>query len=322
MNTPNLSGYLNQFQVLIKVAETGNLSRAARELGLTPSAVSKSLTQLESVVGNELISRETRPFQLTASGRRILQVAHRVLTDIEGLAAGNYASNVQTETLRISCSVAFGCMHIPRISGEFQSLHPGIGIHVTLDDRIINLARDEFDIALRISSEASQSGENDESLMDISWFYCASPVYLKRHPPISTPADLRFHQCLVYPQMTSEGRWTFHHRGKSETVRVVPHFSCNSSLLLLQRALAHGGVACLPNYLVSHYVDSGKLIRVLPEHDPGVTHRLQAIISPSSQGGKSTGRFIDFLKKTLRKKCDDALIADDNICESYSQFKR
>ncbi|WP_280523287.1 helix-turn-helix domain-containing protein [Pantoea coffeiphila] len=65
MNIPNLSGYLNQFQIFIKIAETGNLSRAARELGLTPSAVSKSLSQLESITGNLLINRESRPFQLT-----------------------------------------------------------------------------------------------------------------------------------------------------------------------------------------------------------------------------------------------------------------
>lgn len=302
MNTPNLSGYLNQFQVLIKVAETGNLSRAARELGLTPSAVSKSLAQLEGVVGNALIIRESRPFQLTASGRRILQVAHRVIADIQGLAQGNYAASVETETLRINCSVAFGCTHIPHISNAFQQLRPGVCINVTLDDRLINLARDEFDIALRISSEAAQYEDEDACLMDICWFYCASPEYLKRHPPISTPADLRFHQCLVYPQMTSEGRWTFHHGAKSETVKVMPYFSCNYSLLLLQRALAHGGVACLPDYLVSHYLDSGKLIRVLPAHDPGVTHRLQAIVSPSAQGGKTIAHFLDFLKTELREK--------------------
>ncbi|HEM6716202.1 TPA: LysR family transcriptional regulator [Citrobacter koseri] len=297
MNTPKLSGYLNQFQVLIKVAETGNQSRAARELGLTPSAVSKSLTQLEGVVGNALISRESRPIQLTASGRRILQVARRVIADIEGLAA-----SVETETLRINCSVAFGCTHILHISNAFQQLHPGVCINVTLDDRLINLARDEFDIALRISSEAAQYEEDDTCLMDISWFYCASPEYLKCHPPIYTPADLRFHQCLVYPQMTSEGRWTFHHGVKSETVKVMPYFSCNSSLLLLQRALAHGGVACLPDYLVSHYLDSGKLIRVLPAHDPGVTHRLQAIVSPSVQEDKTIIHFLDFLKTALREK--------------------
>ncbi|RZA58726.1 LysR family transcriptional regulator [Citrobacter koseri] len=297
MNTPKLSSYLNQFQVLIKVAETGNQSRAARELGLTPSAVSKSLTQLEGVVGNALISRESRPIQLTASGRRILQVARRVIADIEGLAA-----SVETETLRINCSVAFGCTHIPHISNAFQQLHPGVCINVTLDDRLINLARDEFDIALRISSEAAQYEDDDTCLMDISWFYCASPEYLKCHPPIYTPADLRFHQCLVYPQMTSEGRWTFHHGVKSETVKVMPYFSCNSSLLLLQRALAHGGVACLPDYLVSHYLDSGKLIRVLPAHDPSVTHRLQAIVSPSVQEDKTIIHFLDFLKTALREK--------------------
>ncbi|PXW43896.1 DNA-binding transcriptional LysR family regulator [Klebsiella oxytoca] len=302
MNTPSLSGYLNQFQVLIKVAETGNLSRAARELGLTPSAVSKSLAQLEGVVGNELISRESRPFQLTASGRRILQVAHRVIADIEGLAQGNYTASVETETLRINCSVAFGCTHIPHISNAFQQLHPGVCINVKLDDRLINLARDEFDIALRISSEALQCEEDDACLMDICWFYCASPEYLKRHPPICTPADLRFHQCLVYPQMTSKGRWIFHHKGKSETVKVMPYFSCNSSLLLLQRALAHGGIACLPDYLVSHYLDSGKLIRVLPAFDPGVTHRLRAIVSPQVQGSKMIALFLDFMKTALREK--------------------
>ncbi|HBQ1079192.1 TPA: LysR family transcriptional regulator [Klebsiella pneumoniae] len=302
MNTTNLSGYLNQFQVLIKVAETGNLSRAARELGLTPSAVSKSLAQLESIVGSAVIVRETRPFQLTAGGRRILQIAHRVISDIEGIAIGNFMADTQTETLRISCSVAFGCTHIPRITGEYQQLHPGVNINVTLDDRLINLSRDEFDIALRISSEAAGDGLNETVLMDICWFYCASPVYLKRHPPISVPADLRFHQCLVYPQMTSEGKWAFHHRGKSETVKVVQHFSCNSSLLLLQRALANGGVACLPNYLASHYVDSGKLIRVLPEHDPGVTHRLRAVVSPSSQNSETVKVFLAFLQRMLGQK--------------------
>lgn len=102
--------------------------------------------------------------------------------------------------------------------------------------------------------------------------------------------------------MTHDGRWIFHHHGKSETVRVIPQLSCNSSLLLLQRALLHGGIACLPDYLVTYYVNTGKLIRVLADYDPGVTHRLQAVISSSARDNRTLKRFLTFLKTRLPLK--------------------
>ncbi|MBK0030946.1 LysR family transcriptional regulator [Erwinia sp. S43] len=304
MNIPNLSGYLNQFQIFIKIAETGNLSRAARELGLTPSAVSKSLSQLESITGNLLINRESRPFQLTLDGRRILQLAQRVIADIESIADGSRVPGMQGETLRISCSVAFGCTHIPTLSSDFQARYPGIGINVMLDDRFINLDREDIDVAFRITSEAATQNEDAEQLMDIRWFYCASPEYLRCHPPITVPADLRFHHCLVYPQMTHDGKWMFRHHTRSETVAVTPHLSCNSSLLLLQRALLHGGVACLPDYLACHYINSGKLVRVLSDYDPGVTHRLQARVRHSARDNKTLNLFLAFIKSRLVQNCD------------------
>lgn len=302
MNIPNLSGYLNQFQIFIKIAETGNMSRAARALGLTPSAVSKSLAQLENTLGSPLIFREARPFQLTAEGRRVLQLAHRVVAEIESIVDGNRPPSGDGEVLRVSCSVALGCTHMPWLSSEFQEMNPGVLIDVALDDKFVNLDRNEFDVALRITSEAAVNDSNMQPLMDIGWFYCASPEYLKRHPPITVPSDLRFHHCLVYPNMMHDGRWIFHHHGKSETVRVIPHLSCNSSLLLLQRALLHGGVACLPDYLATHSVKTGKLIRVLADYDPGVTHRLQAIINTSASDNKTLKRFLAFLKAKLPLK--------------------
>lgn len=319
MNIPNLSGYLNQFQIFIKIAETGNLSRAARALGLTPSAVSKSLSQLESITGHLLINRESRPFQLTLDGRRILQLAQRVIADIESIADGSRLPGMQGETLRISCSLAFGCTHIPRLSGDFQALYPGVSIDVMLDDRFINLEREDIDVAFRITSEAVTQNDDAEPLMDIRWFYCASPDYLRRHPPITVPADLRFHHCLVYPQMTHEGKWMFRQHAKSETVAVTPHLSCNSSLLLLQRALLHGGVACLSDYLASHYINGGKLVRVLSEYDPGVTHQLQARIRHSAKENKTLRLFLAFIQNRLTKNCDQTITPRDTNCEPYSQ---
>lgn len=304
MNIPNLSGYLNQFQIFIKIAETGNLSRAARELGLTPSAVSKSLAQLEHITGNLLINRDSRPFQLTVDGRRILQLAQRVIADIESIADGRRVPGMQGETLRISCSVAFGCTHIPMLSSDFQARYPGVSIEVMLDDRFINLEREDVDVAFRITSEAATQNDDAEQLMDIRWFYCASPEYLRCHPPITVPADLRFHHCLVYPQMTHDGKWMFRHHAKSETVAVIPHLSCNSSLLLLQRALLHGGVACLPDYLACHYINGGKLVRVLSDYDPGVTHRLQARVRHSARDNKTLSLFLAFIKGRLTQNCD------------------
>lgn len=321
MNTPNLSGYLNQFQIFIKIAENGNLSKAARELGLTPSTVSKSLSKLEDTIGASLIIRESRPFQLTIDGRRILQMAYRIVSEIESIVDSTRVVGQLGNVLRVSCSVAFGCTHIPWISSEFQELHPDVYINVDLNDQLINIEREEFDVALRITSDVASSGWNAEPLMDIHWFYCASSEYLGRHPPVSVPADLKFHHCLVYPQMTNDGRWKFYNHGKSETVqvinskgndnrrgvkeetlRVTPFLSCNSSLLLLQRALLHGGIACLPDYLASHYVNTGKLVRVLSEYTPGVTHRLQALMSPSAKDNKTVKRFISFLKVRIPQK--------------------
>jgi DNA-binding transcriptional LysR family regulator len=146
-----LTSSLNQFIVLAKIAETGGLSSAARELGMTPSAVSKSLSLLEEQLGVLLVRRTTRAVTLTTHGKMFFQRVSRILADVEDALdeVGDLRSQTKGD-LHISCSIAFGCSQLVGIISRYKERYPDVNIHISLDDRLVNLGEENIDIALRI----------------------------------------------------------------------------------------------------------------------------------------------------------------------------
>lgn len=289
---------LTQISVFVRIAELGSLSAAARDLNLSPSAVSKSLAQLEERLGVLLVRRTTRSLTLTDSGRVIFERANAIITDVETTIDAARQSRRPEGNLRVTCSMAFGAEQLTPIMSRYLDAHPLVNTHVSLDDRCVNLAEENFDIAIRITAD-TDSGYAARKLAMIHWVYCASDSYLKNHPKIASPDDLVDHQCLVYPSMTVNGAWTFRQRDQTRHIEIRPRLTSNSSLSVRSAALQGHGVACLPTYLVSADIIRGDLKVVVPEYRAAMSHTLYAMYYRSKYASALIRSFIDFVVDDL-----------------------
>ncbi|WP_249189700.1 LysR family transcriptional regulator [Burkholderia ambifaria] len=285
---------LTQMTIFVRIAELGSLSAAARDLNLSPSAVSKSLAQLEDRLGTLLIKRTTRSLTLTDAGRAIFARAGAILTDIETTLDVAREGQLPEGILRLTCSLAFGCKQLTPILGRYLGAHPDVAATIALDDRLANLAEENYDIAVRITGN-TDSGYAARKLATIHWVYCASPRYVENHAEICAPDDLMNHTCLVYPAMTVNGAWTFRHHDQIRHIQVDARLTSNSSLALREAAIDGLGVACLPTYLVSADIIRGDLKLVVPQYKAAISHTLYAMYYRSKYANALIRSFIDFV---------------------------
>lgn len=293
---------LSQRVIFAKIAETGSLSRAAKELNVTPSAVSKSLSILEAQIGVLLVKRTTHSSTLTAYGRLFFDKVSSILGDMDdALDEARSFKGSPTGRLRLTCSIAFGCSQLMEVVGRYMEVYPEVDVQVVLDDRFVHLGEEKFDVAIRITGDKDWP-YSARKLAPIHWIYCASPTYLAQHGTPVCPDDLILpgkHRCLVYPEMTQHGAWTYWHNGELYEVQVHGGLECNSSLALVAAALDDKGIACLPTYVASRYILDGKLDILFPSYRAASVHTLYAMYFQSRYTNPLIRTFIDFIVREI-----------------------
>lgn len=288
---------LTQVSVFVRIVELGSLSAAARDLNLTPSAVSKSLAQLEQRLGVLLIKRTTRSLKLTDTGKTIFERANTILADVENTLDAARQHQLPEGELRVTSSMAFGARQLSSLMAGYVAAYPAVNAHIVLDDRCVNLAEEDYDVAIRITA-GTDWGYAARKLTTIRWVYCAAPAYLEKHGPIDRPADLANRAGLVYPAMTLSGNWVF--EGPDTThVQVRPRLVSNSSLALREATIEGLGVACLPTYLVADDIVKGMLNVVAPKYQCAITHQLYAMYYRSRYINPVVRSYIDYLVDAL-----------------------
>lgn len=295
---------LSQFVIFAKIAETGGLSSAARELGMTPSAVSKSLSQLEEQLGVLLVRRTTRTVTLTKHGNAFFQRVARILGDVgDALDEVGDLLNQTKGDLHISCSIAFGSSQLVGIVSRYKARYPDVNVHISLDDRFVDLSAENIDVALRIT-DSTDGPYAARMLTRIRWVYCATPDYLDRYGRPETPSHLKTqnHQLLVYPAMTSGGAWLYWHKGAMERVKISASLECNSSLALLNFTLSDQGISCLPIYLADRHIKSGELEVLFPDFQSASVHTLYAMYFQSRYKNPLIRTFVDFIRDDLKRR--------------------
>ncbi|HBH6881778.1 LysR family transcriptional regulator [Enterobacter sp. 04-C-01-SI_S15] len=292
------SGTLNQLSVFVRIIETGSFTKAAKELGLSRSAVSKSLSKLEEQLGKILIRRTTRNIFLTEHGEAVFNRAILLLQECEDMFTQVRSFSEPEGHLRLSCSVAYGSKVLPEYIMSYQTKFPQVKFHVDLNDNIINLSETNFDMVLRITKKLNES-DSHIYLGMINWIYCCSPQYLKGKPQIQIPGDLTHHRCITNPVMAYHDNWIFSGANGEVLVPVDSVITSNSSLTLLNVLLNHQGVSCLPDYLATAYIKAGTLVHILPDYHSGLSHYLYAIEKQSRYINPLTRTFIEHLKQEL-----------------------
>jgi LysR family transcriptional regulator, transcriptional activator for dmlA len=283
------------------VARHRNLAAAARELGVTPPAVSKRLAQLEKRLGVRLTNRTTRRLSLTPEGELYLANGSRILDDLSELEQLVTRSRAEpTGLLRVNASFGFGRARIAPAVSEYVARFPAMKIQLHLTDRPMNLQEEGFDVGIRFG-EVPDARINARLLLKNRRIVCASPAYLARHGKPSVPHDLARHACIVLRENESAyGTWHFSRGKRAETVKVDGPLSSNDGTAVLHWALEGRGIAVRSEWEIDGHLQRGELVPLLSEWSlPNAN--IHAIYLERNQLSVKLRTFVDFLGTYLQK---------------------
>jgi DNA-binding transcriptional LysR family regulator len=246
------------------VAGRGSLSAAARELGISTSAVSKRLARLEQHLGVRLLHRTTRRLSLTDEGELYLQGAGRILADIEDLEHRVASRRVTPRGLiRVNATFGFGRRHVAPALLEFVRRYPEVRVQLDVSDRPLNLVEDGYDIGIRVGAPGD-TALVARRLAPNHRVVCGSPAYLRAHGRPRTPRELAGHDCLILRQDGADyALWRFTSAGRTETVRVHGSLASNDGEAVRDWAIAGHGLALRSWWDVADVVARGELVTVL-----------------------------------------------------------
>ena len=249
----------------VRTVELGGFSMAARELGLTPSAISKLVTRLEGRLGVRLLNRTTRRLALTPEGEAYFERSQRILADISD--AENEVARFRAQPkgeLRINVGTAFGLHQLAPALPEFLARNPEVQVELTLTDRVVDLIEEGADLGIRLGT-LTDSSLIARRICELERVVCASPAYLKKHGTPRKPQDLLKHNCLSVAYAPSLQRWPFAAKDGVEHIEVAGSASANSAEALLQLALVGLGIIRLSEVIVGEAIREGKLVPLLQE---------------------------------------------------------
>ena len=256
-------------QVFVRVAALGSLSGAARALGMSQSMATKHMAALEGRLGVRLLHRSTRRITLTEAGQRYLESAERILEELDRSDAAAAAERVEvTGTLRVSAPVSFTTRILAPVLPAFQALHPALRVELGLNDRVVNLIDEGWDVAIRIG-RLREGGLIARRLAPCRVAVAASPAYLAAHGTPRCVADLGAHNCLSYTLASSNApdEWSFG-PGGAVKVPLAGNLRANNGDALVAAAVAGQGIISQPTFILCDDLRAGRLVALDLDHPP------------------------------------------------------
>jgi DNA-binding transcriptional LysR family regulator len=262
-----------EIAAFVNAVQSGSFSAAARQLALTPSAVSKVVSRLESRLGVRLIHRTTRSLSLTAEGDHFFQRARRILAEIEEAELEAASARLSPRgMLRLHSGTAMGLHQLTPVLPEFCRRYAEIDIELTVNERRIDVTRLDFeeggDIVLRTGGVERMTGETQviaRTLCDLERVICAAPSYLERRGMPRTPDDLTGHNCIRLLDHAELSRWPFKSAEGVRTIEVRGQHTANNAETVLQMGLAGLGIIRLVDVMLGADLSSGRLVPVLAD---------------------------------------------------------
>lgn len=287
-------------QAFCRVAQTRSFSKAGSLLGISGSAVSKLVSQLESEIGSKLLTRTTRSVALTEAGAEFHLSMADLLDEIERtVERARQETAMARGTLRVSVPSSFAVRWLASRLPTFQRSHPALGLDMELDDRQVNLAEQGFDCAIRIATGLPDSSVVAKPLGRVPRVVVASPAYLRQAPPLRKPADLAQHHCLIYSLLDTPNEWPLQDtEARSASVTVSGHYRVNNSLMLREAVVQGLGVALTPLFVVDDLLADGSAVELLMAHLPAA-HTVYGVVAHHRHIPKKVSVFFDFIAATL-----------------------
>jgi DNA-binding transcriptional LysR family regulator len=289
---------LSALRTFARVVELESFSEAARQMGVTPSTVSKQVSGLEAQLRTRLVNRTTRQLFITDTGQRLYQRYLRVLEELR--QAQEELSSMQAEPmghLRVSVPLALGAQRIaPRIP-DFLRRHPALSLELDLSVGKVDVLAEHFDVAVRI---ADTLGEGLVAIRLAAYHrvFCASPSYLAERGIPRVPDDLASHECLVAVGARAERAWPVVEHGRIRQVNVSGRLMVNHSDAIYDAALAGLGICMQARWRVGEALLRGDLVEVLPDY-VAQQRSVWAVLAQRGAMPPKVRVFVEFLKDTL-----------------------
>ncbi len=290
---------LKQLESFVSVATRGTLTAAAIAEGVAPAIMGRRIDGLEERLGVKLLLRTTRRITLTHEGSAFLEDCQRLLADLANAEASVSAGGIKASGhLRITAPAGFGRRHVAPLVPKFHAQHPDVTISLNLSDRVVDIAGEGYDCAVRVG-DMPDSSLVSVRMADNRRLCVATPAYLARHGTPQTPADLaRFH-CLALSSDASQTRgWAFK-TGADEVVYLKPAgpLDCSDGQVLHDWCLAGYGIAWRSTWEVESEIAAGKLVAVLEDY-AAPPNGIYAVFPQRKHLPLRVRLWIDFLKES------------------------
>ena len=286
----------------------GSFTAAAQRLGVSKAAMSQRITELEQAAGVPLVQRTTRSLRLTEAGQQLVDATAGAFETINTAFAGiRDLAATPRGRLRLTAPVALARQQIVPLLPAFLRAHPQVRIELDLSDRLVPLAQEGFDLAIRHCPAPPDS--------HVAWALCAtrawlvaSRAYLRRRGTPQVPADLAQHDCLSYFRAGDTPAWQLQALagegqilGQKLAVSVTGSFAANNSEALREAALAGLGIALLPDFSALAALRAGKLVKLLPDWQPvgSFGEQIYAVRPYSPQVPRAVQALVAYLRDAL-----------------------
>lgn len=296
-------GELESIRVFLAVAEQESFAGAARQLGLTPASVTRTIASLEDRLGVQLLVRTTRQVSLTSAGA---VYAARVAPLARGLAEAadetREAQGITSGRIRISAPMSLGLKVLPTVLSQFATLHPQTHVALSLSDSFVDIVEEDYDLAIRISGPPGDKSTIWRKICKIPRVLVAAPGFLAAKGAPSGPDDLSGFACLSYGAEARQEIWELSRGPSQRSHKASGPFSANNGDILARLVLNGEGIALLPRFIVEEDLDAGRLVQILPEWSaPDVW--LTLFYPPYERLPLKVATFSDFFETHVKETC-------------------
>jgi len=290
-----------QMAVFVAIVDSGSFVAAADTLRLSKAAVSRHMNALESRLRVRLLQRTTRRLSLTEEGQIFYQHAKNILNAMdEAESVVSHHALEPSGRVRINVPLSFGITHLAPLWAGFLRQYPQISLDVDLNDRLVDLVDEGYDLAVRISTLPSSS-LICRRLASTRMMLCASPGYLKQRGTPTTPQDLTQHTMMAYSLWNNQEEWRCQGPQGPVRVRIQARILSNNGETCRMIALQDGGILLQPGFIMADDIRTGKLVELLPQYQFD-SLGIYVVYPSRRQLPLKVRAMIDYLSQTMRKE--------------------
>jgi DNA-binding transcriptional LysR family regulator len=294
---------LPDMAVFVLVVESGSFTAAAEQLGMTPSAVSRQISRLETALEVRLLERTTRKQTTTSEGLAAYGRCKAMVDCARDVTAIGPSTTTPAGKIYISAPKAYSAVVLQPLVMSFLKENPEIDVHFRVTDTFLNPLRDDVDLAFRLSDQLVE-GLVSRPLHTIDSYLCANPDYLKLHDLPKHPNDLLKLSCIALGEYEQDNHWTFQRGEERVQVKVNGRYTTNHSAMRLNAVKAGFGIGLFPDFVVNDDLASGDVVQVLG--DWHLISKYQGTVSMQFMQNKfmptRLRRLIDFFIQQLGEK--------------------